>query len=85
MLNEATLGIIGLGEIGREIALRADAFGMRVLYYQRTPLPEAEEQRCRSSYAPLDKLLAQSDWVVPQLPDDPATRRPHRPPRSLRR
>ena len=36
-LNEATLGIIGLGEIGREIAIRAAAFGMRILYHQRTP------------------------------------------------
>ncbi|TMJ82748.1 MAG: hypothetical protein E6G76_22830, partial [Alphaproteobacteria bacterium] len=35
-LNRATLGIIGLGEIGREIAIRAAAFGMRILYCQRT-------------------------------------------------
>lgn len=68
MLNEATLGIIGFGEIGREIALRANAFGMRVLYYQRTPLPAAEEQQMQVRYAPLNTLLAQSDWVVPQLP-----------------
>ena len=44
MLNEATIGIIGLGEIGREIAIRAAAFGMRILYHQRTRLPEAEER-----------------------------------------
>jgi phosphoglycerate dehydrogenase-like enzyme len=71
MLNEATLGIIGFGEIGREIALRANAFGMRVLYYQRTQLPPAEEQRMQIAYAPLDALLAESDWVVPQLPGSP--------------
>ena len=35
-LNESTIGIIGFGEIGKEIALRAHAFGMRVLYHQRT-------------------------------------------------
>ena len=51
MLNEATLGIIGFGEIGREIALRANAFGMRVLYTQRRPLPAAEEQRMQIAYA----------------------------------
>jgi phosphoglycerate dehydrogenase-like enzyme len=71
MLNAATLGIIGLGEIGREIALRANAFGMRVLYYQRTQLPEAEERQMQISYATLDALLSQSDWVVPQLPGGP--------------
>ena len=37
-LNGSTLGIIGLGEIGREIAVRAAAFGMTTLYFQRTKL-----------------------------------------------
>lgn len=73
-LNGATLGIIGLGEIGREIAIRAAAFGMRILYHQRTPLPAAEEHEVHATYAPLETLLAQSDWVVPQLPGGPATR-----------
>jgi phosphoglycerate dehydrogenase-like enzyme len=72
MLNEATIGIIGLGEIGREIASRARAFGMRVLYHQRTRLPEAEEHG--ALYVPLPQLLAESDWIVPQLPGGPATR-----------
>ncbi len=72
MLNEATIGIIGLGEIGREIALRAQAFGMRVLYHQRSRLPEADEHTAQ--YVPLPQLLAESDWIVPQLPGGPATR-----------
>jgi glyoxylate reductase/D-3-phosphoglycerate dehydrogenase len=73
-LNGTTLGIIGLGEIGREIAIRAAAFGMRILYYQRTPLPAAEERELGASYTPLETLLAESDWVVPQLPGGSATR-----------
>ena len=74
MLNESTLGIIGLGEIGREIAIRAAAFGMHTLYHQRTRLPEAEERELSATYVPLQTLLAQSDWVVPQLPSAPATK-----------
>ena len=72
-LNRATLGIIVLGEIGREIAIRAAAFGMRILYCQRTRLPPAEEHELHATYVPLETLLAQSDWVVPQLPGGPAT------------
>jgi phosphoglycerate dehydrogenase-like enzyme len=74
MLHGSTLGIIGLGEIGREIALRAAAFGMRILYYQRTRLPQAEERQLELSYVPLEQLLAQSDWIVPQVPGGPSTR-----------
>jgi phosphoglycerate dehydrogenase-like enzyme len=74
MLHGATIGIIGLGEIGREIALRADAFGMRVRCYQRNRLSEAEERELHATYVPLATLLGESDWVVPQLPAGPATR-----------
>jgi phosphoglycerate dehydrogenase-like enzyme len=74
MLFGSTLGIIGLGEIGAEIALRAQAFGMRTLYYQRHRLAEAEERALAAAYAPLPQLLAQSDFVVPQLPVSPSTR-----------
>jgi phosphoglycerate dehydrogenase-like enzyme len=72
-LHGGTIGIIGLGEIGREIALRAAAFGMSTLYFQRTRLPPSEEETLQASYQPLHALLAQSDWVVPQLPADPST------------
>ena len=70
-LNGATIGIIGLGEIGREIALRATAFGMRVLYHQRTRAPEAEERELKARHVPLATLLGESDWIVPQLPTAP--------------
>src|SRR5215216_3156613 len=73
-LNGSTIGIIGLGEIGREIAFRAAAFGMNILYFQRTRLPPGEEEMLGVSFSSLHTLLAQSDWVVPQLPGDPSTR-----------
>ncbi len=72
-LNGSTIGIIGLGEIGREIALRAAAFGMNVLYFQRTKVPRSEEAGLSVSYRPLESLLAASDWIVPQLPHDEST------------
>jgi phosphoglycerate dehydrogenase-like enzyme len=73
-INGATIGIIGLGEIGREIALRANAFGMRVLYHQRTRAPQAEERELKATHVPLATLLAESDWIVPQVPTAPYTR-----------
>jgi phosphoglycerate dehydrogenase-like enzyme len=74
LLHDTTLGVIGMGEIGKEIALRARAFGMTVLYHQRTRLSDDDEQTLGVQYRSLDALLAQSDWVVPQLPQSPATR-----------
>jgi phosphoglycerate dehydrogenase-like enzyme len=72
-LNGSAIGIIGLGEIGQEIALRAAAFGMRVSYFQRTRLSAADEHRLNVSYRSLESLLADSDWVVPQLPLNDST------------
>jgi phosphoglycerate dehydrogenase-like enzyme len=74
LLHGATLGIVGLGEIGREIVVRATAFGMRVLYFQRRRLSEHDEHALGIAYAPLDTLVAESDWLVPQLPASPSTR-----------
>jgi phosphoglycerate dehydrogenase-like enzyme len=72
-LSGSTLGIIGLGEIGREIAMRASAFGMKIHYFQRTRLAEEDERKLNVSYSPLEALLADSEWIVPQLPLDAST------------
>lgn len=69
----ATLGIIGLGRIGQAVARRARGFDMRVLYYNRTRKPEAE-QTLGVEYVPLDELLQQADFVCVMTPLTPQTR-----------
>ena len=68
------LGIVGMGEIGRELATRAAAFGMRIVYTQRHPLPREEETQYRATFAPLGELLAASDFVSLHLPFNDSTR-----------
>jgi phosphoglycerate dehydrogenase-like enzyme len=72
-LSGSTLGIIGLGEIGRELAMRAAAFGMTTHYFQRTKLTQDDERSLSATYRPLDVLLTNSDWIIPQLPLDAST------------
>jgi phosphoglycerate dehydrogenase-like enzyme len=72
-LYRKQLGIVGLGEIGRELALRALALGMRIVYTQRTRLPEQVERQYQASYCSLEDLLASSDCVSLHLPRSPAT------------
>ena len=73
-LSRRQLGIVGLGEIGREVALRAAAFGMRIVYTQRRRLAAHEEGRYAATWAPLEELLAGSDFVTLHLPTNDATR-----------
>jgi phosphoglycerate dehydrogenase-like enzyme len=70
----ATLGIIGMGEVGRDIARRAAAFGMTTLYFQRRPLGREDEQALAARHAPFAELMAQSDYIVVQLPLNATTR-----------
>ncbi|NLM40642.1 MAG: D-glycerate dehydrogenase [Firmicutes bacterium] len=69
-----TLGIIGAGRIGQAVARRAKGFGMRVLYHNRKRLPEAIENDLGMSYAALDDLLAESDFVSLHCPLTPETK-----------
>ena len=68
------LGVMGFGEIGREVAQRAAAFGMRVVYWQRHQLHSDEERRYQVSYCSLDELLATSDCTSLHLPGGEGTR-----------
>ncbi len=66
-VHHATLGIVGMGRIGREVAKRARGFDMRILYYNRTRDPESEET-LGADYVDIPSLLAQSDFVSIHTP-----------------
>jgi gluconate 2-dehydrogenase len=67
-LHGSTLGILGMGRIGQGIARRACGFDMKVLYHNRSRLPEATERETRASYAEFDELLAEADHLMLVLP-----------------
>jgi glyoxylate reductase len=67
------LGIIGLGRIGRAVALRAQAFRMEVAYFDPHRLSPEEEERHKAAYLPLDDLLASSDIVSIHASLNPGT------------
>jgi glyoxylate reductase len=72
-VHHSTLGILGLGRIGEQVARRARAFDMTVLYHNRRRRPEVEAA-LGVRYAERDELLAASDYVVLTLPLTPETR-----------
>jgi glyoxylate reductase len=72
-VHSSTLGIFGMGRIGRQVALRAQGFGMKVLYHNRTRNDEAEVA-LKARYATKDELLATADYVVLTVPLTPETR-----------
>ena len=72
-LNGKTHGIIGLGRIGSRVAVRCQAFGMRVIYYKRNR-DQAIERSSGVAYAPLDTLLRESDSISLHIPLTPETK-----------
>lgn len=67
-LHDRVLGLVGLGGIGLEVARRARAFDMEVVYHKRSPLPRDREQLAGVRYLPLRDLLAVSDVVSLHAP-----------------
>ncbi len=71
-LNGTTLGILGLGEIGQEVARLAAALGMRVIGTKRRPIPMPNVAEVLPADR-TDEVLAQSDYVLLLLPATPET------------
>jgi glyoxylate reductase len=63
-----TLGIVGLGRIGSAVAKRARGFDMKVLYYDVIRPPPEREKELGVEFAPLDRLLKESDFVTLHVP-----------------
>jgi glyoxylate reductase len=72
-VHGATLGLIGVGRIGRGVAHRAKGFNMRVLYYDPQPLPPDAERDLNAARVDLGRLLAESDFVSVHVPLTPDT------------
>jgi phosphoglycerate dehydrogenase-like enzyme len=73
-LSAKTLGIVGLGHIGREVARRAAAFDMTVVYAGPQRVDAETEARLGARYVGLDDLLRTSDYVTLHAPLTEATR-----------
>lgn len=69
-----TLGIVGLGSIGRGVAKRLHAFDMKIIYTQRHQADPATEAEYSAEYVSLDELLKRSDVVTLHCPLTPETK-----------
>ncbi|MEN3185613.1 MAG: D-glycerate dehydrogenase [Atribacterota bacterium] len=68
-----TLGIVGLGRIGKAVARRASGFAMQIVYYSRKRLPGEEEKSLGIQYMELPALLQHADFVTLHVPLTEAT------------
>ncbi len=67
-LQGKTLGIVGMGRIGKATARRARAFGMQIIYCRRSRMTEQEEKEYEARYVTLDTLLRTADVVSLHVP-----------------
>ena len=72
-IHHATLGIVGLGRIGTEVAKRAKGFNMKVLYYDQQRRSQEERQLGVEYVSELSTLLSRSDFISLHLPLSPQT------------
>ncbi len=69
-----TMGIIGIGRIGREVAKRARAFGMKVIYYDVYRPDEDTEKELGIEFRDLDTLISEADVITLHVPLVPETK-----------
>lgn len=67
-LQGKTLGIFGMGRIGRTLAKRAKAFDMKIVYHNRRPVCKSREKALGVKYVKFNKLISQSDIVSIHVP-----------------
>ena len=67
-LQGKTLGIMGLGRIGKTLAKRAKAFDMKIIYHNRNRISRNEERKLGVKYVAFDKLITQSDIISIHVP-----------------
>lgn len=67
-LNNKLVGIVGGGNIGRQVAAKVQAFGAQVQYYDAYRLPAGVEEGCRMTYVPLERLIETSDIISLHVP-----------------
>ena len=73
-LNNKVVGIIGGGNIGRQVASRVQAFGSTVQYYDPFRLPEEMEEKLHMKYVGLEELIRTSDVITLHVPLMASTR-----------
>lgn len=67
-LRGQTLGIVGMGAIGQAVALRAQGFGMKVVYFNRKRVTAEIEERLCAEFVSFDELLSRSDFISLHAP-----------------
>ncbi|MFZ5595840.1 MAG: phosphoglycerate dehydrogenase [Bacillota bacterium] len=73
-LEGKVLGIVGLGNIGREVLKRARAFDMKIIYFNTHPLKKSEEKELGAEFCSFYELLAGSDFITIHVPLNEVTR-----------
>ncbi len=73
-IHGQTLGVLGMGRIGQAVARRAQGFGMRVLYHNRSKVEAGVEEALAATYVSMEELLERSDFLTVHVPLDDVTR-----------
>lgn len=73
-LADSTLGLLGFGEIARDVAAMARPFGMEILYHKRARLTPEEEREAGVTYSSFEKIFARSDYLSIHVPSSAETR-----------
>jgi phosphoglycerate dehydrogenase-like enzyme len=73
-ITGGTVGLVGLGHVGRAVAARLGAFGAKILYTAHHHVDASLEQRLQAAYVPLPELLAASNIVSLHVPLTDETR-----------